>query len=113
MKKIRKLYQWIKANILFIVTAFIAALGSGIFWAYHNGKIRSLKTQNKIDKAYIEVAKLDTEIKILEEMKDENKKEIDELKDRRVEVIENIVSTSTEIGSMNDKEIESSFRDLY
>lgn len=113
MTTLRKVWAWLKANVAAVVIALAAALGAGIFWAYHRGKVRSLKDQKAIEEAHRKVAALDAERIALEERREENAERIAALREERRAVQEELVGIENEVRDMDDDELERAFRDLY
>jgi hypothetical protein len=103
----------LKDNIWTVIVGIVGILGAGIFWSYHRGKIRSLKIQDEIEEAHKKVAVFDFERKLLDERKEENKKMIEIVEEKKKKIITNIVRIENDIGSMSDEEIEQSFRDMF
>jgi len=103
----------IKKHLYTIITAFIAAVGAGIFWSYHKGKIRSLESEKFIERAHREVAKIEEQIVSLEEEKQDNKRVIEALHELRRERQAETLNKLQDIHDMKDEEIERAFRDLF
>lgn len=108
-----KVIAWLKDNVWAVVVALVAALGAGIFWAYHRGKIRSLEAQRAIEKAHREVARIDGQITELEVRKEENRVHIEELQAARKEVQRRTVELEEDVKGMSDEEVERAFQNLY
>ena len=111
--KFKKALEWIKRNVWAVVVALVAALGTGIFWAYHNGKVRSLQVQKAVEKAHSKVAALDAERLALDERKEENLERIKAIEHEKNSIKVELVSLDRDIGEMSDEDIEKAFRDLY
>ena len=104
---------WLKDNVTSIIVAFIAALGAGVFWSYHRGKIRSLESQKAIERAHREVAHIDGQIAELESRKEENRSRIESLQESRYLLQRQTLELETDVRKMSDEQIERAFRDLY
>lgn len=108
-----KFLGWLKRNVWAVVVALIAALGAGIFWAYHRGKVRSLEVQAAVEKAHARVAALDAEREALEERREENAARIEALEEEKRTIRAEAVALEEEVKGKTDEEIERAFRDLY
>lgn len=108
-----KAFAWIKRNIWTLVVSLVAALGAGIFWAYHRGTVRSLEVQAAVEKAYTRVAALDAEKDLLEERREENILRIESIEEEKRAIRMEAVALEEEVKGKTDEEIESAFRALY
>ncbi len=108
-----KFLNWLKRNVWAVVVGLVAALGAGLFWAYHNGKVRSLEVQGAVEKAHARVAALDAEREALEEAKDENRERIEAIRVESQAIKIEMVANAGAVGKMSNAEIEQAFQDLY
>lgn len=104
---------WLKENIWPIVIAIVAILGSGIFWSYHRGKIRSIEVQRTLDVAHSRVSALDAMQLELKKKWIENQREIDDLESKKKKIMESAVAIENDVKKMDEIEIERAFRELY
>lgn len=113
MKKIKKVLIWLRDHIWTVVVASVALLGAGIFWSYYRGQIRSLQTQQLIDKAHGEVARIDKDIAGIEERKVINASIIQQLEEEKNEIKKRTLSLERDISEMSNEEVERAFQNLY
>lgn len=108
-----KILIWLKENVGSVIVAFIAALGAGIFWSYHKGRIRSFESQKAIERAHKEVAHIDGQIAELETRKEENRSQINRLQESRHLLQRQTLKIEQDVRKMTDEQIEQAFKDLY
>jgi len=110
---LKKAWAWIRANVAAIVVGVVAVLGAGVFWGYHQRKIRSLEAEVAIKEAHRRMAALDARRKALAEQAEANAEEIAEVQKERLEIQREAVALDTEVAGMSDADVEAAFRDLY
>lgn len=108
-----KFLAWLKRNVWAVVVALVAALGAGIFCAYHRGKVRSLETQAAVERAHRRVAALNAEREALEERRTVNAERIERLEEEKKTIQAEAVALEEDVKGKTDEEIARAFRDLY
>jgi hypothetical protein len=108
-----KFFRWLKRNAWAVAVAFVTALGAGIFWAYHRGRVRSLEVQVAVEKAHARVAALDAERSSLEERREANAARIEALEEEKRAIRAEAVALEEDVEGKTDDEIERAFGALY
>ena len=113
MDRVKGVWAWIRKNAAALIVALVAAVGAGIFWSYHRGKVRSLKTQVAVEEAHKKVAALDARREVLAEHAAANQEAIQAVQKERREIQREAVALEIEVAGMADLEVLAAFRDLY
>ncbi len=113
MDKLKGAWAWIRSNAVAILVAIVAVLGAGIFWGYHNRKIRSLETEVAIKEAHRQVAALDERRHNLAERAKDNAEVIASVQTERYEIQRRVVALDQEVAGMSDAAVEEAFRAMY
>jgi uncharacterized protein HemX len=110
---LKRAFGWLGRNLWAVGAALVAALGAGLVWHYHRGKIRSLEDQAAVEKAHRQVAALDARRQALAERTDQHADEIAAIREERVEVQRAIVKLDHDVTAMTDEQVEAEFRRLF
>ena len=113
MKKIKGAWGWFRDNLVVILVGVVAVLGAGIFWGYHNKKIRSLESEVAIKEAHRQVAGLDARREVLEVQAEENAEAIGVVQEQRRHIQRQVAALDHDVSEMSDDEVEEAFRDMY
>ena len=113
MEGLKKVWAWVKANVVGLLVGLVAVLGAGWLWGYHRRRVRSLEDELAVERAQRRVAALDARRKALEERGAEAAAELAALESERREVQRQTVALAGDVAALSDEEVERAFRDLY
>lgn len=113
MSLLKRAASWLGQNLWALAGFVIAALGAGVLWNLHRGRVRRLEDEVAIKDAVRKVTALDSRRQALAERADENRVEIEAVQAERVEIVRSAVAVERRVEGMSDDDLEAEFRRLY